>query len=317
MVSLKGESIVIFGGSGFLGSHLVERLVAQGAHVIVADKFIPQNFPRHLSKKFDFERIDISKSINFKKLLRKKKYIFNLAAALPFSSSDEDYLENSIDTNIKGAVNIALACRDAKVKKLIFVSGYVVYGIPRYLPIDEKHPTQPIDLYGASKLAAEKYLQVVSRFAPGLELVLLRLASVYGPRQISRGLIPNLIKAAVDNSLVVMNADGKEKRDYVFVDDAVRALILSLKDGVGGTFNIGSARAVSSNQIKYIIEDLSGRPLKSKYEYKKGLIPAVRLSNSLAQKIFGYKPQVSLNEGLELTYQWYKENYAKKHISGF
>lgn len=310
MVSLKGESIVIFGGSGFLSSHLVEQLIVRGAQVTVVDKFIPQNFPSHLTKKFDFKRIDISKSIDLKNLLRKKKYVFNLAAALPFSSSYGDYLENSIDTNIKGAVNIACACRDTKVKKLIFVSGYVVYGIPQYLPIDEKHPTQPIDLYGASKLAAEKYLQVISRLDPSLELVLLRLSSVYGPRQISRGLIPNLIKAAADNSLVVMNAGGKEKRDYLFVADAVRALILSLKDGVCGTFNIGSARAVSGNQIKYIIEDLSGRPLKSKYQYKKGLIPEVKLSNSLAQKILGYKPQISINDGLKLTYQWYKENYA-------
>lgn len=310
MVSLKGESVLIFGGSGFLGSHLVERLVIQGAQVTVADKFIPQNFPSYLTKKFNFKEVDISKSTNLKNLLRKKKYVFNLAAALPFSPNYDNYLNSSIDTNIKGAVNIALACRDAKVKKLIFVSGYVVYGIPRYLPIDEKHPTQPIDLYGASKLAAEKYLQVVSRLAPGLELVLLRLSSVYGPRQISRGLIPNLIKAAVDNSLVVMNAGGKEKRDYIFVADAANALMLSLKDGVGGTFNIGSARAVSSNQIKYIIEDLSGHPLNSKYEYKKSLIPEVRLSNRLAQKIFGYKPQMSINEGLKLTYQWYKENYA-------
>lgn len=310
MVSLKGKSVVIFGGSGFIGSHLAQRLIALGAHVTVADKLIPQNLSSRLIKKFDFKQVDISKSIGLKNVLRKKKYVFNLAAALPFSSNCDNGLKSSIDINIKGAVNIACACRDAKVKKLIFVSGYVVYGIPQYLPIDEKHPTQPVDWYGVSKLTAEKYLQVISKLDRGLELVLLRLASVYGPRQISRGLIPNLIKAAADNSSVVMNAGGKEKRDYVFVDDAVRALILSLKDGVYGTFNIGSARSVSSNRIKYIIEDLSGHPLKSKYQYKKGLIPEVRLSNSLAQRILGYKPRMSIKDGLRLTYRWYKENYA-------
>jgi UDP-glucose 4-epimerase len=235
-------------------------------------------------------------------VLKKKKYAFNLAAAVPFSLAKSDYLTESISINVQGAANIALVAREAEVKKLVFVSGYVVYGLPEYLPLDERHPTNPIDIYGVSKLAAERYLQVLCNLKPILELVILRLASVYGPGQIARGLIPNLIRAALDNSEVVINAAGKEKRDYLFIDDAINALILSLNDDAMGVFNIGSNKSVSANQIKEIIENLSGRPLKSRYLKKKGLISEVVLSNKLAQRHLGFKPAVAIKEGLGLAY---------------
>lgn len=308
MVSLKGESIVIFGGSGFIGSHLAERLVNLGAKVTVADKDAPSAFFGGIIHKVRFEKTNILKRDDLKPLLRKSKYVFNLAAALPFSGKTDDYLSSCINVNIQGAANIASAAKEAGVKKLVFISGYVVYGIPEYLPMDEKHPTNPIDFYGASKLAAEKYLQVICRQAPGLGLVILRLSSVYGPHQISQGLIPNLIRASLGNSTITINAGGKEKRDYVFIDDAVNALILSLKSNACGVFNIGNAESVSVNEIKDIIEGLADKPIKSRYPDNKGPIPEVILSNRAAKKYLGYQPSVRILQGLSLTYQWFEDN---------
>ena len=313
MVSLKGESIVIFGGSGFIGSHLAERLVNLGAKVTVADKDAPSAFFGGIIRKVGFEKTNILKKDDLKPLLRKSKYVFNLAAALPFSGKTDDYLSSCINVNIRGAANIASAAKEAGVKKLVFISGYVVYGIPEYLPMDEKHPTNPIDFYGASKLAAEKYLEVICRQAPGLSLVILRLSSVYGPRQISQGLIPNLMRASISNSNIVINARGQEKRDYVYINDAVDALILSLKDDAVGVFNVGNNQSVSANQIIEIIEKLSGRSFRIKYRNNKSPISEVILSNKRTWKYLSYQPKVSINDGLALTYQWFKNNYAGKN----
>ncbi|MBU4472739.1 MAG: NAD-dependent epimerase/dehydratase family protein [Candidatus Omnitrophica bacterium] len=313
MVSLKGESIVIFGGSGFIGSHLAERLVNLGAKVTVADKDAPSAFFGGIIRKVGFEKTNILKKDDLKPLLRKSKYVFNLAAALPFSGKTDDYLSSCINVNIQGAANIASMAKEAGVKKLVFISGYVVYGIPEYLPMDEKHPTNPIDFYGASKLAAEKYLEVICRQAPGLSLVILRLSSVYGPRQISQGLIPNLMRASISNSNIVINARGQEKRDYVYINDAVDALILSLKDDAAGVFNVGSNQSVSANQIIEIIEKLSGRSFRIKYRNNKSPISEVILSNKRTWKFLSYQPKVSINDGLALTYQWFKNNYAGKN----
>ncbi|MBU4346025.1 MAG: NAD-dependent epimerase/dehydratase family protein [Candidatus Omnitrophica bacterium] len=313
MVSLKGESIVIFGGSGFIGSHLAERLVNLGAKVTVADKDAPSAFFGGIIRKVGFEKTNILKKDDLKPLLRKSKYVFNLAAALPFSGKTDDYLSSCINVNIQGAANIASMAKEAGVKKLVFISGYVVYGIPEYLPMDEKHPTNPIDFYGASKLAAEKYLEVICRQAPGLSLVILRLSSVYGPRQISQGLIPNLMRASISNSNIVINARGQEKRDYVYINDAVDALILSLKDDAAGVFNVGNNQSVSANQIIEIIEKLSGRSFRIKYRNNKSPISEVILSNKRTWKFLSYQPKVSINDGLALTYQWFKNNYAGKN----
>lgn len=306
MVKVKGERVVIFGGSGFIGANLTRKLIKLGARVTVADKNLPGELLWPYLRKIDFCKIDILNPKDLKSVLKKKKYVFNLAAAVPFSLAKSDYLKESISINVRGAANIALAARESGVKKLVFVSGYVVYGVPEYLPLNERHPTNPIDIYGASKLAAEKYLQVICNTKPALELVILRLASVYGPGQITRGLIPNLIRAALDNSKVVLNAAGKEKRDYLFIDDAVNALILSLKKGATGTFNVGSNASVSAKQIKEAIERISGRQIKPRHLNNRGLIPEVILSNKLAQKHLGFKPKVSIKEGLGLAYRWYK-----------
>ncbi len=308
MAKIKGESVVIFGGSGFIGSHLAERLVKLGARVTVADKDAPSAFFGEIIRKIRFEKTNILNRDDLQPLLRKSKYVFNLAAALPFSCKTDDYLIASINVNIQGAANIASAAKEAGVKKLVFVSGYVVYGIPEYLPVDERHPTNPIDFYGASKLAAEKYLQIICRQAPRLDLITLRLSSVYGPRQISQGLIPNLIRASLANSAIAINAGGKEKRDYVFIDDAVNALILSLKSNTCGVFNIGSGESVSANETKEIIEGVAVKPIKSRYLDNKGPLPEVILSNRAAKKYLGYQPAVRIMQGLGLTYQWFKDN---------
>ena len=311
LVNLKRKLIVIFGGSGFIGSHLAKRLLNMGASVIIADKKMPVKTNAVVNSKVKFLKTNITNMQSVKRALSEGAYVFNLAGCLPFSSKHNEYLKNSIDINLKGALNVALACIEKRVKKLIFTSGYVVYGIPGYLPIDEVHPTDPIDIYGASKLAAEKYLSVLLKKNPYPELVILRLATVYGPRQLTKGLIPNLFRAALDDSQVKINAMGKERRDYLFIDDAVNSLVLSLTDGINGIYNIGSGKSVSVNQVKEIIEGLSGKRLNARYSKEKGLIPEVRLSNKLAETRLNYKPNIAIKNGLRLTYHWYKDNIPK------
>lgn len=309
MLRLKNKSAVIFGGSGFVGHHLASRLLDEGVFVTVADIAKPSK----MDKRIKFVKINIKKEGSLKKILQNKDYAFNLAAALPFKEDYDDYLKESIEVNVKGAVNIAKACKEAGVKKLVFASGYVVYGVPRYLPLDEKHPTEPEDIYGVSKLAAEKYLQVLAQMPPPLNLVLLRMASIYGPGQTSRGLIPNLFRASLNNIAVTIFAQGKERRDYIFIDDAISVLILSLKQGVNGVFNIGSGESVSARRIKEIIEGLAGRKIKACHNRAKGKIPDIVLSVARAKKYLGYKPKVSIKAGLALSYKWYKEHYLKQN----
>lgn len=306
MSSIKGKPVVIFGGSGFIGRHLAASLADDGAAVTIADR----TKPVRAGFKFNFHKTDITRKNGLEEILRGNDYAVNLAAAVPFSQTKGDYLKSSIDINIIGAANIARACLKAGIKKLIFVSGYVVYGLPRYLPMDELHPLNPLDFYGISKLAAEQYLQALIRESRGLDLVLLRLSSVYGPGQISQGLIPNLIRAAISNTYISINGGGKARRDYLYIDDAVSAIALSLKRNTGGVFNIASGESFSVNQVKNIIETISGARIKTKPCMQKSPIGNVILSYKLAEKYLGFEPAVSLEDGLAQTYKWNKGHWA-------
>jgi UDP-glucose 4-epimerase len=187
------------------------------------------------------------------------------------------------------------------------VSTVDVYGPPQFLPLNEEHPTRPASFYGASKLAAEMLLRVFGERA-AVPVTVLRLAQVYGPGDTSRKAIPNFIRSALRGDAIVIQGDGSDERDYVFVDDVVIAIELALTRHASGTFNIAGGHACSIRDVVTAIARLTGNTKTLVWERR--ATPATRqaLDISAAEQHLDYRPRVNLEEGLRHTVAWFRQN---------
>ncbi len=292
--------VIVTGGAGFIGSHVVEAFSQNGWQVLAVDDLSRgkrKNVPPHV----DFLCLDIN-SKEFENVVQdfSPDVISHQAAQVSVPYSWEDPVEDE-RRNVEGTLRVVLAARKSKVKRLILASSVAVYGEPQELPVRENHALNPISPYGLSKLAAEKYALL---FSDSLEVVILRYGNVYGPRQESEGeagVVSIFLSRLNNNKSPIIYGDGNQTRDFVYVEDVAQANILAVNVRPG-IYNIGTGHETTVNELANLLISLTNSDLSPLYtQPREGEIYRIFLHIGLAEKDLNWKPRFSLEEGLRRT----------------
>lgn len=314
---MKNKKVLVTGADGFIGSHLCEHLLEQGASVRALSLYNSFNYWGWLEdvqrlKEIDVVCGDIRDPAFCRLISRDIDIVFNLAAliAIPFSYvAPASYVE----TNIHGALNICQAARDNGVGLVVQISTSEVYGTARYVPIDENHPLTPQSPYSASKIGADA-LAMSFHHAFSLPVIVARPFNTYGPRQSARAIIPTVITQIAAGQRVINLGDLSPTRDFTFVPDTCRglALLASCPEAVGQTVNIGSNFEISMRDVVMKIKNLMGRDVEIQTEEQR-LRPAdsevnrLWCDNAKLRGLTGFSPQYSLDDGLRKTIDWFTQ----------
>ncbi|WP_181351276.1 NAD-dependent epimerase/dehydratase family protein [Thalassobacillus sp. CUG 92003] len=300
--------VLVTGGAGFIGSHIVEELIDSHYEVVVVDNLVTGHM-KNLLPQVKFYNQDIRKNLDDLFAKEKPDYVIHQAAQVSVSQSFTDPLYDC-EENIVATLNILQSSAKHKVKKVVFASTAAVYGNPSYLPIDEAHHVQPISFYGLTKAHAEKYIKLFAH-THNLEFSILRYANVFGPRQDAHGeagVVALFIEKLIRGEPPVIFGDGKQTRDFVFVKDVARANVAALENGKNEIFNIGTGQETSINEIIDQLAITLGRPIQATlHEAREGDIRSSVLQNYRAQSMLRWEPCYSLREGLLQTVQFYKQ----------
>lgn len=302
-------NILVTGGAGFIGSHLVDELIKLKHNVIVVDN-LSTGKRNNINPAAIFYETDLTDGENLHMVFEKHnpEIVFHLAAQIDVRKSVADPVFDA-NTNIIGMLCLLSECRNFGVKKFIFSSsGGVIYG-NTIEPAKEGNPPMPISPYGVAKLAGEGYVKCFAEWE-GMDYSILRYANVYGPRQDSKGeagVVAIFIGQLLRGKKSFLYGFGKLERDYVFVDDVVHANILCLKKGSRETFNIGTGIATNVNTLYKKISEIIGKTGKNELAPKRpGELERNVLNIEKAKSKLDWEPLVSLNEGLRKTYEWQK-----------
>lgn len=300
------KRVLVTGGAGFIGSHLVDRLVDRGCIVRVIDNLSTgklENIKALVDAgRIDFVRGDICDASLVNRNVKDVDWVFHLAAltSVPFSVENPGL---TYETNVTGTLNLLASCARQKVGKFVFASSCAVYGEPRYLPVDERHPTVPISPYAESKLAGERYCLGFHERKLVCSVVL-RFFNVYGPRQGFNdysGVITRFIERCRQKLPLIVYGDGSQTRDFVSVYDVVDAVLASAEkhEAEGEVFNVGSGKPTSISQLAKTILDLGRVDIGISYEaLRAGDIKNSYADISKAQRLLGYTPRFGLRDGL-------------------
>lgn len=300
--------VIVTGGAGFIASHVVDQYLAQGHEVVVLDDLSTGRLS-NINHRATFYQINICDPAAEEIFQREQPDIVNHHAAqmdVRFSVAHPLF---DAEVNILGSLRLIELSRQYNVKRFIYISsGGAVYGEPKYLPCDEAHPVDPICPYGASKHTVEHYLYLYEKNY-GLPYIVLRYPNVYGPRQNplgEAGVIAIFSGKLLSREEVVINGDGQQLRDYVFVEDCARANVLALNSELpSGIYNLGSGQGTSVNELFEALKPLTDSqqpPIHG--PAKLGETRHIYLSAEKAAQILGWKPQVSLEQGLALTVEY-------------
>jgi UDP-glucose 4-epimerase len=314
------QTVAVTGGAGFVGSHLVEKLVGLGANVVVIDNLSSgrlQNISE-VSGEVEMHQADILE-LEWKAFLKQKNldYIFHLAgnAYVPPSIENPSY---DYQVNLYGTFRLLEALREiAWTGKMIFASSAAVYGNPVSNPIKETDPTIPISPYGVAKLAAERYIEVFCKIY-GLKAVSLRFFSLYGPRQRKQVIYDFCRKIEHNGEKLYIFGDGSQVRDFNYVTDTVQALLLTaqIAPAHGEVYNVASGKENSiADLAKLLCEVFHVSP---QIEYSGAVRPgdADKWSVDISSLVsLGYHPEISLREGLQRTVDWYRKEASKASLS--
>lgn len=298
--------ILVLGGTGFIGSHIVDELLNNGHHVRVIDrtlKFRQSNFPNQI----EYIQADFGDSLVMLEALIGIDLVVHLVSSTVPGTSNLNPVAD-IQTNLINSVNLFKAMNQSNVKRIIyFSSGGTVYGNPKNTPISEDAPTHPICSYGITKLAIENYLYMF-QVLYGLQPVILRVSNPYGPRQGhlgSQGVIGTFLKQVMQGQAIKIWGNGSVIRDYIYIADVVSACTAVINSEITGVFNIGSGEVHSLVDIVSEIEMCTGKRANIIFESKRGFdVKKIILDTSLAQEKFNWLPKHSLKDGMKLHYEW-------------
>ncbi|MCD6094580.1 SDR family oxidoreductase [bacterium] len=303
--------ILITGGAGFIGSHLVDRLIKQNHKVVVVDN-LSTGKKKNLNPKAKFYKIDI-RSPKISQIFERErpKIVFHFAAQIDLRKSIEDPIRDA-KINILGSLNLLENCKRFRVKRFIFAStGGAIYGDAHIIPTPEDYPEFPLSPYGIEKLAIDKYLNYYHKVF-GLPFISLRLANVYGPRQNSKGeagVVAIFCDKMLQGQQPIINGNGKQTRDFVYVDDVVEASILAMKSKKTGIYNIGTGKETDINTIFRKLKRLTTSNCKKVHgPVKPGEQKRSCLDFSKAKKELGWRPKYSVDRGLEEVVRWFQKH---------
>lgn len=306
---IRNNKVVVTGGAGFIGSHIVDALIETGNHVIVIDNLATgkiKNIEHHLNNQhFEFINGSITNLPLLQKTFQNTVYVFHEAAIASVPASIADPLANN-KTNITGTLNVLLAAKDNNVKKVLLASSAAVYGDSPIQPKREDMALEPQSPYALAKLASEYYCEIFTKLF-GLKTVCLRYFNVYGPRQDPKSeyaaVIPKFIQLVKEGKSPVIFGDGEQTRDFVFVKDVVTANLLAVESNMTGNFNIGTGKSISVNEFSNIILKLMKRvDIKPIYEKEKPGDIKHSLADISMAMANGYKPIYNIEIGLLNTY---------------
>jgi UDP-N-acetylglucosamine/UDP-N-acetyl-alpha-D-glucosaminouronate 4-epimerase len=297
-----GMRYLVTGGAGFIGSNTVDELVRRGHSVVVLDD-LSSGKEENLAEvrtKITFIKGSIIDLEIVQKAMHQAEYVLHLAARTSVPRSVKDPIDTN-RINVDGTLNVLVAARDNKVKRVVYAASSSAYGETPALPKTESMPPVPISPYGVAKYVGELYAQTFGR-CYGLENVSLRYFNIFGPRQDPgspySGVLSRFAAAILDGTSPVIYGDGEQTRDFTFVENAVQANLLACEapGASGNSYNIGTGSAISLNRVLELLRDISGKKIEAKYE------------------ALGYEPSVLFEEGLRRTFAWYSANHAKAPV---
>jgi len=304
---------LVTGGAGFIGSHLVEFLLAQGGEVRILDDFSTgrrENISPFLDKIVLFEG-DLCEEDLVAEATRGVDAVFHEGAIPSVARSVEEPLASN-RANAEGTLNLLIASQKAKVKRLVYASSSAVYGSAGPLPRTEDLPPAPISPYAVSKLAGEYYCRVWSELF-GLETVILRYFNIFGPRQNPEtqyaAVIPKFISAVLNSRVPTIYGDGEQSRDFTYVENVVLAnwLAIQTPSGIGEVFNVACGKRTTVNQLAGLINEIAGTNIQPVHtEPRPGDVRHSYADITRARKGLGYEPRTRLKKGLRGTIEYFK-----------
>jgi len=303
--------ILVTGGAGFIGSHVVDTFIANGHEVVVVDD-LSTGRRSNLNPAATFYKVDI-RSEELKEIFEKERpqVVDHHAAQMDVRRSVVDPLFDA-DVNVLGSIKLIELAREYGVERFIYIStGGAVYGEPEYLPCDESHPINPICPYGASKHTVEHYLYMYQELYD-LDYVVLRYPNVYGPRQDPHGeagVVAIFTGLMLNGEQVVINGDGDQERDFVYVADCARANLLALtSDSKNTIFNLGEGKGTTVNQVYQELKKITNYSLSAVHgPAKVGETRRIFLEAKKAGSELDWQPTIDLPEGLAETVNYFKE----------
>jgi len=309
---------VVTGGAGFIGSNTVDELVRRGETVIVLDDLSSgkEDNLAEVRSKISFIKGSITDLEAVRKAMQSADYVIHLAARTSVPRSVKDPIDTN-KINVEGTLNVLVAARDAKVKRVVFAASSSAYGETPTLPKVETMQPEPISPYGVAKYAGELYAQMFGRVY-GLENVSLRYFNIFGPRQDPdspySGVLAKFCTAFLEKTQPLVFGDGEQSRDFTFVENAVAANLLACEapNASGKVFNVGTGTRVTLNQTLALLANLTGNQPEIKYEPPRdGDIRDSQADITQARAILNYESLVNFEEGLRRTVEWYREAQAK------
>ena len=303
---------LVTGGAGFIGSHISEELLRRGHRVRVVDSLVT-GYQRNLRDGVEFEQGDLADPAVAKAAVAGMDYVIH-QAAIPSVPRSVEKPEESHRANIDATLQVLLASRAARIKRVVFAGSSSVYGDTEVLPKTEVMPTNPLSPYALQKLMGEMYLQMFTKLY-GLETVTTRYFNVFGPRQDPgspySGVISLFIKALSEGTPPLIYGDGEQTRDFTYVANVVDAVLRAADTpGVGGqVFNVATNSRISLNQLLATLKKIFGSTVEPIYEpARKGDIHDSQADISKAARLLGYQPTIGLEEGLRKTVDWYRKS---------